>query len=385
MPDNNNMSAPVELAAGFNPYSDEEQNIKVEEAPTQTAETVVPTTNPIEETVDPIVTLDTQTPALDYNQFVKERFGFDNVEQAEQEFKRVKDFKEPEFEFGDDLSKTLFNAIREGKSDEIFDILNQQKKLDRLISSEVNPSLAVEIIKTNIQNKYKDLNQEEVDLLFYENYNFPAKPEQGYDETDEDYSQKLKGWESQIEFIEKRMVIDAKVIRPEFSKLKSDLKLPDIYKQAEKEAKSQEEFEMEQKARSSYEQALNSDFQSFNGFNVSVKDEEVDIPITFNVADDEKLQMKELLSDFDAESFLGEQWFDANGNPKVSQMMEDLYLLKNRHKIFQKVANEAASQRLLAHLKKTGNVNINQPTPQGTPSQSPTAQMDALAEWAFKA
>jgi hypothetical protein len=63
--------------------------------------------------------------------------------------------------------------------------------------------------------------------------------------------------------------------------------------------------------------------------------------------------------------------------------MADKYLLENRDKILQKVANEAASQRLLAHLKKTGNITLNQPTPQGTPTPSATAQMDSLAAWAF--
>jgi hypothetical protein len=64
-------------------------------------------------------------------------------------------------------------------------------------------------------------------------------------------------------------------------------------------------------------------------------------------------------------------------------MMADKYLLENYNKILQKVANEAASQRMLAHLKKTGNININQPTPQGTPTPSANAERDRLAAWAF--
>ena len=67
---------------------------------------------------------------------------------------------------------------------------------------------------------------------------------------------------------------------------------------------------------------------------------------------------------------LSDRWFNEDGNPKVQQIMADKYLLENREKIFSKIANEAASQRLLAHLKKTGNININQtPTPQGIPHQ----------------
>ena len=126
------------------------------------------------------------------------------------------------------MSKTLFDAIKEGKTDDVYQILNQQKRLDKLISNELTPDLAVDIIKTNIQNKYKDLTSDEVDLLFYDQYFVPSKPEQSYDESDEDYATKVKTWQSQVDYLDKKMMIEAKVIRPELTKLKSELKLPDI-------------------------------------------------------------------------------------------------------------------------------------------------------------
>jgi len=281
----------------------------------------------------------------------------------------------------------LFNAIKEGKTEEVYEILNQQKRLEKLTTGDIDATLAVDIIKTNIANKYKDLNADEVDLLFYENYYTPAKPEQGYDESDEDYGQKVKTWESQVEYAQKKMIIDAKVYRPELAKLKSELVLPDIYKEAERtaeyEAQSQEEAQYMQQSRSIYEKTLNSDFNSFSGFNVSVKDEEVEIPISFNVGEDERLSIKNDLNDFDSDSYFEGRWFTEDGTPKIQQIMADKYLLENRDKILQKVANEAASQRLLAHLKKSGNVNLNPTTPQGTATPNPNAQMDSLADWAF--
>jgi hypothetical protein len=382
MQENTNMPNSIELAEGYNPFSDEAPQVQqINIAEVAPANEEAQTTNPpVQETRQEE---QQSLPSFDPNQFVREKFGFDSVEQAEQEFKRVKDFKEPEFSFKDDISKTLFDAIKEGKSDEIYDILNQQKRLDKLTNAELNPSLAVDIIKTNIQNKYKDLTSDEVDLLFYENYFTPLKPEQGYDETDEDYATKLKTWQSQIDYVDKKMIIDAKVIRPELAKLKSELRLPDIYGLEQQEAQSREEFAVAQQARSVYERTLDSDFQSFSGFNVSVKDEEVDIPISFNVAEDERLAMKNTLSDFDSDTYFGDRWFTEDGKPKVQQIMADKYLLENRDKILQKVANEAASQRLLAHLKKTGNINLNQTTPQGTPTPNANAERDRLAAWAF--
>ena len=381
MPENN-PAAPLELAEGFNPFSDDNapqvQN-KVEEAPNLNNEQQAPP--PQEETRVEEPSSAPQA-SFDPNQFVKERFGYETIEQAEEEFKRFKEPKD-EFKFQDDISKTLFDAIKEGKTDHVYEILNQQKKIDKLISSELTPDLAVDIIKTNIQNKYKDLTSDEVDLLFYDQYFVPSKPEQGYDESDDDYATKVKTWQSQVDYLDKKMMIEAKVIRPELTKLKSELTLPDIYGEAQQEAESREEVEKMQQARSIYERTLDSDFQSFSGFSVSVKDEDVEIPISFNVAEDERLAMKNSLTDFDSDSYFGERWFAEDGKPKVQQMMADKYLLENYNKILQKVANEAASQRMLAHLKKTGNININQPTPQGTPTPNANAERDRLAAWAF--
>ncbi len=383
MPENN-PAAPIELAEGFNPFSDENapqvQN-KVEEAPILTNEPSQSVPPQQEETK---VEEQASTQSFDPNQFVKERFGYESVEQAEQEFKKLKE--KPSFEFKDDVSKTLFDAIREGKADDVYEVLNQQKRLDRLTTAELNAEIAAEIVKTNIKNKHKDLSSEDVDLLFYDQFYVPLKPEQGYDETDDDYAVKVKQWQSQADYIERRLMIEAKVLRPELAKLKSEIVLPDIYNEAEFRAQSQQEEEMMQQARSIYEKTLNSDFQSFNGFNVSVKDADVEIPITFNVGEEERLAMKNDLEDFDSDSYFDNRWFTEDGKPNVKQIMADKYLLENRDKIFSKIANEAASQRLLAHLKNNGNININQtPTPQGAkPDLNGTeAERLRMAEWAF--
>jgi hypothetical protein len=385
MPDNTDMSAPITLAEGYNPFSDEnapQVQQQVEVAPIATNEPAQAAPPPQEETKVEEQAASTQS--FDSNQFVKERFGYDSVEQAEQEFKKLKE--QPSFEFKDDVSKSLFDAIKEGKADDVYEILNQQKRLEKLTSSELTPDLAAEIVKTNIKNKYKDLSADDVELLFYDQHFVPLKPEQGYDESDEDYAGKVKTWQSQVDYAERKLMIEAKVIRPELEKLKSEIKLPDIYNEAGREAESQEEFEIMQQARSIYEKTLDSDFQSFSGFNVSVKDEDVEIPISFNVAEDERLAMKNDLTDFDSDSYFENRWFSEDGKPKVQQIMADKYLLENREKIFSKIANEAASQRLLAHLKKNGNININQsPTPQGAkPDLNGTeAERLRMAEWAF--
>ena len=386
MPENTDMSAPITLAEGYNPFSDEnvpQVQPAVEVAPTATDEP----NNEAQATQNTQVDEPKEqqsSQSFDPNQFLKERFGFESVEEAENQFKKLKE--QPSFEFKDDVSKTLFDAIREGKADDVYQVLNQQKRLEKLITAELNTDLAIEIVKENLKQKHKELNDEEVDLLFYDKFYVPLKPEQGYDESDEDYASKVKSWEAQVDYTERKLMIEAKTTRPELEKLKGDIKLPDIYNEAGREAESQAEFEMMQQARSIYEKTLDSDFKSFNGFNVSVKDEDVEIPISFNVGDDEKLAIKSQLENFDTDSYFEGRWFDKDGKPNVQQIMADKYLLENREKIFSKIANEAASQRLLAHLKKSGNININQTsTPQGAKPDLSGIEAERLrmAEWAF--
>ena len=388
MPENTDMSAPIKLAEGYNPFSDEnvpQVQQAVEVAPTATNE-------PNNEQQSAQVNQEgqnsvSQPSVFDPNSFMKERFGFDTVDEAEETFSRlIEENERNQFQFKDDISKTLFDAIREGKADDVYEVLNQQKKLEKLTTSELTSEIAAEIVKTNIKNKHKALSNEDVELLFYDQFFVPLKPEQGYDESDDDYAAKVNQWQSQVDYTERRLMIEAKVLKPEIEKLRSEITLPDIYNESGREAESQAEFEIMQEARSIYERTLDSDFQSFNGFNVSVKDEDVEIPISFNVAEEERLAMKNDLEDFDTDLYFENRWFNKEGKPNVQQIMADKYLLENREKIFSKIANEAASQRLLAHLKKNGNININQtPTPQGAKPDLNSIEAERLrmAEWAF--
>jgi len=382
MQDNNAAEPITGFADGFNPFSDEIYVPKVEEAPTQNVEnTQVQQEENVQETVQQSVqeTVQENTTSFDPNQFIKERFGFNSVEEAENEFKKLKEKpSEAGFDFKDNVSKTLFDAIKEGKTDDVYEILNQQKRLEKLTTSEITPELAVDIIKTDIKNKYKDLTQDDVDLLFYDQYFVPLKPEQGFDESDDDYAAKIKSWESQVEYAEKKLMIQAKVIRPELEKLKSELKLPDIYGVEQQEAASREEFESMQKARQTYEKTLESDYNAFKGFDLTVKDEEVEIPISFNVSDEEKMALKNELSDFDFEAKFGDRWFYEDGRPNVKQTMQDLYVLQNLDKILRKTANEAYAQAKLAYIKNSGNVTLNKQTPQVAPTQGNGSAFEEL-------
>jgi hypothetical protein len=333
-----------------------EENTQTQEAPTEPQTQ----TEPVEQKVD-------------YNSFVKETFGFDSVEAAKQEFERL---KQPVFE--NEASRTLYEAIKSGNEEEVLNVIQEKRKLNELLDGDINETKAFEIIKKSYKSKYSDLTDDEVALLMSEKYKTPAKPEKQEFEDDEDYQVKLNQWQGELDNYNKKLIIDAKITKPELAKLKEDIKLPDVDFQYGSEKESEEL----KKAREVYEQSLNTYYKDFNGFSVTITDGEKEMPVSFSVSDEEKQSLKEMLSDFNPDEFLYKRWFSEDGKPLVKQMMSDVYLLQNQSKILQKIGNEAASQRLLQQIKDSGNVSVGT-TPQRPAAPSDEAAMERLAEWAF--
>src|SRR5690606_7235792 len=91
----------------------------------------------------------------------KEKFGYQSVEDALKEIEELRNLKEKppvvDVEFENEQSEKLFKALREGKMNEVYQVLEQQQKLERLTSAEINKENADEIIKLGMQIKYKDL------------------------------------------------------------------------------------------------------------------------------------------------------------------------------------------------------------------------------------
>jgi len=140
---------------------------------------------------------------FDPNQFVKETFGYESLDEAKAEFEQLKKLKEeaPSQNFANEESKTLYQAWLEGKKDEVLDYLSNQKKIEKLATGEVNANTAEEIVKLTIKQKNKSLTDDEVDFMFNEKFSIPAKPTQRADEYDDDYNARLAEWEEKSQLV----------------------------------------------------------------------------------------------------------------------------------------------------------------------------------------
>lgn len=308
---------------------------------------------------------------LDENVFVKNIFGYDSVELAKKDIEELRAAKGKQSEpikFANEASERYFNAIKEGKEDEYYNILSEKKRLERIEKMEIKTmNEASEIIKADLKYKYKDLTPEEIDRQFSRRFQMPKEPKQTDLQTDDEFAEIVSDYKQKVKDIELDMIIEAKMARPEISKFKSELVLPDIPKENGQHRLSQEELAQREADVKSFQEAFDRDYVNFKGYNIKAKDGDVELPINYVVSPEEQNTLKTEFGTFDLNDYFAKRWFSvdkATGKvtPNVAQTLNDRYLLDNTDKIFQKIANEAAAQ-MAAHIRKQkSNININDGT-----------------------
>ncbi len=358
-----------------------------EQPPTVPEETVVPPTSeatpPNTAQPEPPATPTAQPEVV--NEWYKS-FGWETEAAAKEEIPRLKEQKPQEQTFANDVSKTVHELLREGKIDDVIEIYQTQKKLNSLTSLDVTKENAVDIIKLEMQLKNKRLSQDDVDFQYKELYVAPKEPVQRSTETDEDFTERHEEWKEKSVNVERRLIVAAKMAIPELEKLKSEIVYPEITKPQNPQAANQPtEAELKQ-ARDNFLQALNINFSKVEGFTTKVKDESVEIPIQFKIPEEDKVAIKGRLEQgLSIDEYMDKRWFDEKGNPKVDQIISDIYELENRDKVHSGIANDAASKRLAEYIRASKNPSIATPNSQTTfqPEQNGNAKVSPFAEGAW--
>ncbi len=314
---------------------------------------------------------------FDEETYIK-NLGFASVEEVKsaktelEELRKLKDQAQTpaEIKFANEQSQKFFDYIKEGKTPELREFLIREERLDRMSGADASKlDQAGDIIKFHMQLKNPDLTPDEINFQFSEDFSVPEKPEQDEEESEEAFQKREDRWKKEVERVEKRMVIAAKQAKPELTKFKSELVLPDIQRIDPKaQAAAQKELDDAEVEKTQYLAKLNSDFKNFNGYNATYKDAEVEIGVQYTIPEEEKAAVKAQLETFATEgysAYFGQRWFEKDGAPKIDQIMSDIYLLNNRDKIMQKMVNDSASKRLEHQIKTKSNIQIDN-VPRGT-------------------
>lgn len=350
--------------------------------PPPTVENNIPPTN-IDENKNPN---EGEYDIFDENDFIKQEFGWDSKEVAKAELEQLRKLKETnqqsEIQFANDYSKQLFEYLKEGKEDDVYSFLDTKNKLKKV--PDMN---AVDALKLQLQLKNKHYSDADINDIIEDRYTLPEKPLQDDNEDDDVYEKRVSKWQSSVDKMNRRIERDALEAKQELAKMNQELVLPDIKKENEKavDPAQQEEFERQKEAaRLGFYSKLDNDYKNFSGYDLKYKDEEVEIPVSFNFSEEEKVSLKEELKNFQVEDFLSERWFP-NGEPNVNQMMQDITLLKNGKNVMQKMVNEVGAKMKEHYIKIKSNISVNgnsnPPKPTGTENNLST-QIDFL--WSQK-
>lgn len=313
------------------------------------------------------------------------KIGFEKEEDVITEINTLREKNSKGFEYKNDESRKIAEYINEGKEDELYKYLDTKKKVQKLSTSDLSDkAIAAELVKFGIHRDNPNLQDDEVEFLFNEKYSLPDKPIQG-DDLDDEYEVKVNNWKKQVESVEKRLVIEAKMQQPKMAQLNQEIVLPEIKKQQEQTA-NELDPEVLKQIRANFLNKLESDFSKTEGFSTQVKDESVEIPVSFKIPDEDKLAIKgRLENNFDVDGFINNRWFGEDGEPKITQIVEDIYLLDNRDKVLSGIANNSANQRILEYRKQVNNTNINNNTNQNTfqPNQDGKANISPFSQEAW--
>ena len=88
--------------------------------------------------------------------------------------------------------------------------------------------VAADIVKMGMQLKYKDLTPEEINYKFNKQFAVPPQPQQGVDEEDEVYNQRVADWQAVVTDKQMELMIEAKLVKPELQNAKTKFTIPEI-------------------------------------------------------------------------------------------------------------------------------------------------------------
>ncbi len=323
------------------------------------------TTATVETTTDVVaateeVKTNVQDEVVDANEYLKQNLGYQDWEEAKKDIEELRKLKEqPKQEFikGEDFWKE--------KEQEIFDKLNKRAELRKLESLDItNANDAAYVIKSNLRAKYPELDERDISDMFDENYSRLPKPIQKVDQTDEEFEAEVKLWESREDAINRKIVRDAKIAKPELIKLQNQIELPDIPTKNAVQELSQEDLQKLDDTKSAFTKSAESFIKQFNGFSAVIKDKDVEIPISYDLSKEEKAEVESSLNVFvekglDANAVFAKRWLNEDGTLNAESVIKDMALLLSGEKISQKYVNDAANKRLEAYLKDKKNISVS--------------------------
>jgi len=328
---------------------------------------------------------------VDANEWIKNEFGYNSADEIKEQLSKLKEQKESGLEFANEDSKKIFDYLKEGKTEDVYEYLAEKKKFEKYLGDEIDDKLAEEIVKFGMKKQYANLSDEHIDRLFNKQFALPKKPVQSELESDEAYEERVKEWEGEVQNVKTDLLIQAQIVKPEIEKYKNELILPEIKGSEDSKFEfTQEDLQEFENAKKSFLDVAGKTISSFKGFEAQVKDKDVEFSVSYTNSDEEKQlingKIKEFVdSGFNANDLFAERWVEDDGQTlKVEQMIKDLSVLYNSDKAIQKIAADASNKRIEAYLREKKQIDVNGYSSTGVSNiENPKTLNDQLAAKLF--
>lgn len=312
----------------------------------------------------------TEAPVFKFQTFT-DKFGWVKPEDAEKEIEELRQLKanpvaaEPKFE--NPQSEALFKAIQAGKSDEVFEILAQQKRLESLTTAEITKDNADAIVKLGMQLKYKDLTDSEIEYKFKKQFSLPKEPIKGDLDEDDEFEAKHNEWKERVQEIEMEKIIEAKLAKPELEAAKAKLVLPTIENTSkEDELQYQKELEEQQKLEAETKEAYRAFTPKAVESKINFNDEANKIAFEFQYEPTAEEFAKTVEVVVDQEKFWS-RYKNSDGTPNRQAFIQDVNFILNREKILMEAMKQSKNATLKSQLpdnSQGGGFQRQQPTTQ---------------------
>lgn len=324
-----------------------------------------------EEEVKTVETVQTEEQKpVDVTELLKTNLGYESWDKAKSDFEELKKFKES-------APKVISTEEEKTKFiEDLYKSVSERKTFERIEKLDLSSvSDAMEIVKLSLKTKHSQLDDSEIADMIQEQYQRYPKPVQLDTDTEEDYQAKLDAWEVREEAVDRKIIRDAKILKPEIVQLKDKIVIPEIPAFGSAVQPSQEELEVFAKAQQSFNASAEEQLNSFKGFETLVQDKDVKIPVSFELSKEDKATVQGYVAKFaenlNANAVFADRWLNQDGSINSGQVVKDIATLLFNEKAGQKFANDAANQRLELYLKEKKKIQVNgaaspPPVPQGT-------------------
>lgn len=315
---------------------------------------------------------------------LKEKFSWESPEAAVREIEELRGLKAnptpSQIKFENEQSEKIFNALKEGKFKDVYEVLSQQERLSALTEGEVTEETAADIFKLAMQIKHKDLTKSEIDYKFNKQYGIPKEPVQRSDELDEEFEERKSAWKETVDDIKMSLVIDAKLLKPELETAKSNIKLPDLqqtvddgYLQYKKSLEEQPQIEAAMKEI--YKPFTPKSIETRLGF----KDEANKIEFEFQYEPDGESFGKSVEMALDSSKFL-DAFKLPNGEFDNKKYLEAVYFATNKDKILVEAMKQAKNATIKSFLPDNNSGGLQRQFPQ----QQEVSELDKQMQQALR-